>query len=89
MPGPVYSGFKGKVALVTGGARGLGKAICLALAREGAAVALTDLHNAEQTAREIEELGERTMAFSANVLKEDQVKAMVGRIAAELGGIDI
>jgi len=89
MSGPMYSGFEGKKALVTGGGRGLGKAICLALAREGVNVAVTDLYNAEETAKEIEKLGSRAMAFSANVLKESEVKAMVDRIVAEWGGIDI
>jgi len=86
---PMYSGLAGKIALVTGGGRGLGRAICLALAREGASVALTDLHNAEQTAKEIEKLGGKALAFSADVLKEPEVKAMVDRIVAEWGGIDI
>jgi NAD(P)-dependent dehydrogenase (short-subunit alcohol dehydrogenase family) len=85
----MYSGLAGKIALVTGGGRGLGKAISLALAREGAKVALTDLRNAEQTAREIEEMGAEALAFSANVLKEPEVKAMVERIVAAWGGIDI
>lgn len=89
MSGPMYSGFEGKKALVTGGGRGLGKAACLALAREGVNVAVTDLNNAEETAKEIEKLGSRAMAFSANVLKEAEVKAMVDRIVAEWGGIDI
>ncbi|HEY82430.1 MAG TPA: 3-oxoacyl-ACP reductase FabG [Dehalococcoidia bacterium] len=89
MTGPMYSGLAGKIALVTGGGRGLGKAICLALAREGAKVALTDLRNAEQTAREIEEMGGKALAFSADVLKEPEVKAMVERIVAAWGGIDI
>jgi len=87
--GPMYSGFEGKKALVTGGGRGLGKAACLALAREGVNVAVTDLNNAEETAKEIEKLGSRAMAFSANVLKEAEVKAMVDRIVAEWGMIDI
>ena len=89
MSGSMYSGFEGKKALVTGGGRGLGKAACLALAREGVNVAVTDLNNAEETAKEIEKLGSRAMAFSANVLKEAEVKAMVDRIVAEWGMIDI
>ena len=89
MTGPMYFGLEGKKALVTGGGRGLGKATCLALAREGVDVAVIDLYNAEETAKEIEELGSRAMAFSVNVLKEDEVKAMVDRIVAEWGRIDI
>ena len=67
----------------------MGKAACLALAREGVNVAVTDLQNAEETAKEIEKLGSKAMAFSANVLKEAEVKVMVDRIVAEWGGIDI
>ena len=89
MPKPMYSRIEGKVALVTGGGRGLGKAICLALAREGADIALTDLQAADETAREIEALGQKAMAFSADVTKEAEVKEMVDRIVEEWGGIDI
>ncbi len=85
----MYSGIEGKVALVTGGGRGLGKAICLALAREGADIALTDLQAADETAKEIEALGQKVMAFKADVTKEAEVGEMVDRIVAEWGGIDI
>jgi len=89
MPKPMYSGIEGKVALVTGGGRGLGKAICLALAREGADIALTDLQGADVTAKEIEALGQNAMAFAVDVTKEAEVREMVDRIVAEWGGIDI
>ena len=89
MSKPMYSGIEGKVALVTGGGRGLGKAICLALAREGADVALTDLQAADETEKEIEALGQKAMAFKADVTKEAEVGEMVDRIVAEWGGIDI
>ena len=89
MSKPMYSGIEGKVALVTGGGRGLGKAICLALAREGADIALTDLQAADETSKEIEALGQKAMAFKADVTREAEVKDMVDRIVAEWGGIDI
>jgi len=89
MSKPMYSGIEGKVALVTGGGRGLGKAICLALAREGADIALTDLQAADETSKEIEALGQKAMAFKADVTREVEVKDMVNRIVAEWGGIDI
>ncbi|HEY51577.1 MAG TPA: 3-oxoacyl-ACP reductase FabG [Dehalococcoidia bacterium] len=89
MPKPMYSGIEGKVALVTGGGRGLGKAMCLALAREGADIALTDLQGADATAKEVEALGQKAMAFTADVTKEAEVREMVDRIVAEWGGIDI
>ncbi len=88
MAGSSY-GMEGKKALVTGGGRGLGKAICLALAKEGVDIAVADLHDADQTAREIEALGRKAAAFSANVIKEDEVKTMVAKIVADWGGIDI
>ena len=89
MSKPMYSGIAGKVALVTGGGRGLGKAICLALAKEGADVALTDLQSADETAKEVEALGQKAMAFSADVTKEAEVREMADRIVAAWGGIDI
>jgi 3-oxoacyl-[acyl-carrier protein] reductase len=85
----MYSGLAGKKALVTGGGRGLGKAACLTLAREGMDVAIADLHGAEQTASEVEALGSKALAFGANVLKEDEVRDMVDRIVAGWGRIDV
>lgn len=89
MSKPMYSGLEGKIALVTGGGRGLGKAMCLALAREGVAVAVTDLYSAEQTAKEVEALGQKAMAFSTDVTKESEVQEMVDKIIVGWGGIDI
>ncbi len=88
MAGSSY-GIEGKKALVTGGGRGLGKAICRALAEEGVDVAVADLSDADRTAREVAALGRKTIAFSANVTKEDEVKTMVAKIVADWGGIDI
>jgi len=85
----MYFGIEGKIALVTGGGRGLGKAICTALAKEGALVALTDLYSADQTAKEVESIGQQAMPFSADVVKEPEVQAMVDKIVDEWGGIDI
>ncbi len=89
MSNPMYSGIEGKIALVTGGGRGLGKAICMALAKEGALVALTDLYSADQTAKEVESIGQKALPFSADVVNESEVQAMVDKIVAEWGGIDI
>lgn len=82
-------GLGGKRALVTGGGRGLGKAICLALAKEGANIATTDLSGAEETAREVEKLGRKSLAFRVNVIEPEEVEAMVAKIGADWGGIDI
>ena len=61
--------LKDKVALVTGAAQGLGKAIALGLAREGARVAVSDinLEGVKKTAREIEFLGRQTLTFKTDV----------------------
>jgi len=89
MSNSMYSGIEGKIALVTGGGRGLGKAICTALSKEGALVALTDLYSADRTAKEVESIGQQAMPFSADVVKESEVQAMVDKIVDEWGGIDI
>jgi 3-oxoacyl-[acyl-carrier protein] reductase len=78
----------GKVAMVTGGARGIGKAIAAALAAEGARIAVVDLDlgNAEATAAE---LGGGARGFAANVAKAADVDAVVEAIERDLGPIDI
>ncbi|HUS04317.1 MAG TPA: SDR family NAD(P)-dependent oxidoreductase [Dehalococcoidia bacterium] len=81
----------GKVALVTGAGRGIGRAIALALAGEGADVGVDALHlsSAEETVKTIKELGQRAIAIEADVAEADQVKKMIGRVIDELGSIDI
>ena len=85
------TGLKGKIALVTGSGSGIGKAIVLGLAREGVDIAVNDVNqgNAENTASEIREMGNRAMAVMANVADEAEVSKMVDQIVAEWGGIDI
>ena len=85
------TGLKGKIALVTGSGSGIGKAIALGLAREGVDIAVNDVNqgNAENTASEIREMGNRAMAVMANVADEAEVRKMVDQIVAEWGGIDI
>ena len=81
-----------KIAIVTGGAQGLGAAICQRLAREGAHVVVADLNleKAEQTAAQIAaETGQRVIALGVDVTDEGQVAAMIERTVAEFGRLDI
>jgi 3-oxoacyl-[acyl-carrier protein] reductase len=81
-----------KVALVTGGSRGIGRAICLALARAGAAVALTYVERqvtAQQAVDEITQAGGRALAMQADVRDREAVRAAIARTEATLGGLDI
>jgi 3-oxoacyl-[acyl-carrier protein] reductase len=82
---------EGRVALVTGGAQGIGKAIAMALAREGAEVAVTDVNRAgaEEAAQEIANLGGRTWALAGDVSSFDEAREMVGKVREEAGRIDI
>lgn len=82
----------GKTALVTGAAKRIGRAIALALAEEGANVAITYRDSAAlaaSTVREIETLGVRAMAIRADLRQPDSVRGAVSKAAAELGAIDI
>lgn len=84
--------LSGKIALVTGARRGIGRGISLELAREGADVAINDVTDpaqAESVAEEVRSLGRRALVVMADVSQPDQVTAMVGRVVAELGGLDI
>jgi 3-oxoacyl-[acyl-carrier protein] reductase len=98
-PGPLgpwnWEGFvmllKGRVALVTGGSRGLGRADALALAEAGADVVIADIvmEGAEKTSQEIRAMGRRSLAIKMDVTRKDEVKEGVARIKKELGSIDI
>jgi NAD(P)-dependent dehydrogenase (short-subunit alcohol dehydrogenase family) len=84
--------LEGQVALVTGGSRSIGRAIALAFAREGAAVAvnyLTQAEEARSTLAEIESLGRRALAVRADTSQRAQVHAMVEEVTRSLGPIDI
>jgi 3-oxoacyl-[acyl-carrier protein] reductase len=80
-----------RVALVTGGARGIGKAIALRLAADGAKVAIIDLADSgAETAREVEEAGGKaTIFFKADISKEAEARAAVAAVEAALGPVDI
>src|SRR5881227_1208299 len=84
-------GIRDRVALVTGGARSLGKADALALAAEGCRVAIVDLNaeGAEETAREIEAAGGRARGYACDIRDTGQVQEAVARIERDLGAVDI
>ncbi|MBO4814136.1 MAG: 3-oxoacyl-[acyl-carrier-protein] reductase [Muribaculaceae bacterium] len=84
--------LEGKVALVTGAARGIGKAIALKFAAEGADIAFTDLvidENGKQTESEIAALGVKAKGYASNAADFAQTEQVVAQIKEEFGHIDI
>jgi 3-oxoacyl-[acyl-carrier protein] reductase len=81
----------GKVALVTGAAQGIGKAVAMLLAQRGADIIISDvnLEKAEETSKEIATLGPRAMAIRANVAVVEEVEKMVQAIIERFGQIHI
>ena len=81
----------GKVAVVTGGLRGIGHAIALAMAQEGADLLIAGLSmdRAAQTEQEIRTLGRRCVVVRADVADEEAVKDMMARTVQHFGGLDI
>lgn len=82
----------GKVALITGAAKGIGKAIALKFASEGADVAFTDLvinEAAEETIKELEAFGHKVKGYASNAADFAQTQEVVDQIMAEFGHIDI
>jgi 3-oxoacyl-[acyl-carrier protein] reductase len=84
-------GLRGKVALITGGSRGIGKASALTLAEEGCNVAICSRGKDElnQAAEEIREKGTEVMAIQADVSRPEEVRSFVALSAAKMGRIDV
>ena len=85
-------GLEGKVAIVTGGSRGIGAAVSLELARHGCDVALTYRGRkdaADAVAGKIKEMGRRALALQANVSDTGETDSTVAKVVDELGGLDI
>jgi 3-oxoacyl-(acyl-carrier-protein) reductase len=84
--------LKGKTAVVTGGSRGIGKAIALCMARNGADIAIIYAGNrqaAEDTCAEARESGVKAEAYPCNVADFDAAKSVCGQICADFGKVDI
>ena len=80
-----------KVAIVTGGAVGIGRATCLTLAKEGAKLAVTDLQDEEgrKVVTEVEEAGGTAAYWHLDVFSESEVEHVVAEISDHFGGIDV
>ncbi|HJY82704.1 MAG TPA: SDR family NAD(P)-dependent oxidoreductase, partial [Candidatus Binatia bacterium] len=83
--------FANKYALVTGGGSGIGRAVCLAFAREGADVGVADvsLEGAEATAQEVRKSGRKAVALRVDVTDPASVQAMVNQAVVALGRVDL
>ncbi len=83
--------LRNRTAIVTGGARGIGRAMALRFAQEGAAVVIADLRmaQAQATARDIEALGGRALALEIDVARLEDLERMVRETRQAFGGIDI
>ena len=81
----------GKIAIVTGGANGIGKATALRLAQAGANIAIADLklEDAKAAVKDIEVYGVKGLAVECNILKDEDLVAMVDKVVAEFGTVNI
>lgn len=81
----------GKVAIITGGAKGIGRYIAHAFAREGAKIAIADIdvERMEKTVAELREIGAEVLAVKADVRDEDQVRSLMKQVNSHFGHIDV
>src|SRR5262245_12942724 len=89
--GRIRMRLAGKVAIVTGGGSGIGRGIALAMAHEGADIAIPDIQvlNAEKVAEEVKGLGRKSLAMKADVTSAADVKTIVDRVRETMGKIEI
>lgn len=81
--------LEGKVAIVTGAARGLGKGIALKLASEGASVVIADMADASEAVAEIESSGGKASCYQMNIAKQEEVKGLFEYVTDTYGTLDI
>ena len=81
--------LEGKVALITGASRGIGKAIALKFAADGADIAFTDIQINEDTVKELEATGVKVRAYASNAADFTQTHEVVDQVTADFGRIDI
>ncbi len=79
----------GKIAIVTGGASGIGRAYCSALASEGASVVIADMLDGSETAKMVNELGCEALVLNVDVTKEESTKKMATTAFEKFGRVDI
>lgn len=86
------SEFKGKVALITGASRGIGRAIAIELAKNGASISInynSNIKSAKETQNLVNEMGAKSIIFKANISKEKEVKRLIESTESKLGPIDL
>ena len=86
------SEFKGKVALITGASRGIGRAIAIELAKNGASISInynSNIKSAKETQNLVNEIGAKSIIFKANISKEKEVKRLIKSTENKLGPIDL
>lgn len=83
--------LRGKVAIVTGGGQGIGRAICLALAKEGADIVVADIQadSSNETVGMVQKLGRKSAFFETDVSDEQSVKRLYEKVLADFGAVDI
>ncbi len=89
---PGYGRLEGKVAIITGGDSGIGRAVAISYAKEGANVVIVYLNeqeDAEQTAAAVEEYGQTALLIAADISKEENSKMIVEKTVEKFGRIDI